>query len=58
MVDGCSLLLFFFWVPCPADLDGITTIYVGNLPGTVDEYLLLCAFAPFGPITHVQVGSD
>ena len=23
--------------------------------GTVDEYTLACAFAPFGPITHVQV---
>ena len=37
--------------------EGITTVYVGNLPGTVDEYLLVCAFAPFGPITHVQVGA-
>ncbi len=25
--------------------------------GTVDEYTLACAFAPFGPITHVQVGN-
>ncbi|KAL4436558.1 hypothetical protein ABPG75_003697 [Micractinium tetrahymenae] len=41
--------------PDSTDSEGITTVYVGNLPGTVDEYLLLCAFAPFGPITHVQV---
>lgn len=33
----------------------VSTIYVGNLAGSVDEYLLMCAFAPFGPITHVQV---
>lgn len=33
----------------------MSTIYVGNLAGSVDEYLLMCAFAPFGPITHVQV---
>ncbi|PSC68050.1 hypothetical protein C2E20_8322 [Micractinium conductrix] len=39
----------------PGGPDGISTVYVGNLPSTVDEYMLLCAFAPFGPITHVQV---
>ena len=27
----------------------------GSHAGTVDEYTLACAFAPFGPITHVQV---
>ena len=37
-----------------ADPGAVSTVYVGNLPATVDEYTLMCAFAPFGPITHVQ----
>jgi hypothetical protein len=40
--------------PPPAADGAVSTVYVGNLPASVDEYLLMVAFAPFGPITHVQ----
>lgn len=54
-------------LPCPARrtagaggssaADAVNTIYVGNLPATVDEYVLACTFVHFGPVTHVQVRS-
>jgi peptidyl-prolyl isomerase E (cyclophilin E) len=44
--------------PPPAADGAVSTVYVGNLPASVDEYLLMVAFAPFGPITHVQVIKD
>ena len=33
----------------------VVTIYVGNLPPTVDEYSLMVPFSYFGPITSIQV---
>ena len=35
----------------------VTTLYVGNLPPTVDEQTLVQTFRPFGHIPDVQVGS-
>lgn len=33
----------------------ITTLYVGNLAPTVDEYVLMTTFQFFGQITNIQV---
>ena len=35
----------------------VTTLYVGNLPPTVDEHTLVQTFRPFGHIPDVQVQS-
>lgn len=35
----------------------VTTLYVGNLPPTVDEQTLFQTFRPFGHIPDVQVES-
>ncbi|KAK9804235.1 hypothetical protein WJX72_002697 [[Myrmecia] bisecta] len=36
----------------------VLTLYVGNLPPTVDEYALAAPFGVFGPITNIQVIRD
>ena len=33
----------------------VTTLYVGNLPPTVDEQILFQTFRPFGHIPDIQV---
>lgn len=33
----------------------VVTVYVGNLPPTVDEVALMVPFSYFGSITNIQV---
>ena len=35
----------------------VVTVYVGNLPPTVDEVALMVPFSYFGTITNIQVSS-
>lgn len=41
-----------------AGLSEITTVYIGNLPPTVDEYTLAWTLGFLGPVLHAQIIRD